>query len=211
MASSSDLAKVVPRSAVDDFRAIVVPPDTPATAVVEVRIAFSSREVVARDLAAYLELIDRIYGRLEEGSLLSYALRKSEHLRIDRIRAGSVELIIQALSKNTDEVTVLVILYIVLKYLPEIFRSAGAGYKDFQEGALLREQRRQLHEKARTDRELSKLSDRRRRQLVALLDTLYDLEARRVPSARRFARRSVNKVEFGIINDEKKSNSDDGV
>lgn len=101
MASSSDLVTVVPRSAMDDFRGIVVPPDTPATTVLELRIAFSCKEVVARDLAAYLDLIDRVYGRLEEGSLLRYALRRSEHLRIDRIRAGSIELIIQALSTNS--------------------------------------------------------------------------------------------------------------
>lgn len=97
----------------------------------------------------------------------------------------------------------------MVKYLPETFRSAGAGYKDFQEGALLREQRRQQHEKARADLELSKLSDRRRRQLVALFDTLYDLEARRLPSARRFASQSVNRVDFGIVSEEKKKSSSD--
>lgn len=210
MANSSPLVRVVPRSALADFRALVAPPDTPATAAVELHITFSSKEVVARDLAAYLELIDRVYGRLEEGSLIRYAMRRSEHVRINQIRAGSVELIIQALSTNSAQVTSLVIAGFALKYLPEILRSAGAGYKDIQEGALLREQRRRLHEKARADRELSKLDDRRRRQLVALLDKLYELEARRIPSAGRFASRSVRRVEFAITSHERKKSSSEG-
>ncbi len=198
MVTNSSLMRVVPRSAFVDFNSLVVPPGTPATAVVELRIAFRSEMVVARDLAAYLEIIDRVFGRFESESLLQYSLKKDEHLRISKIQSGSVELLLKALASNGGEVTFLVVLGLFLKYLPEIFRSAAASFKDYQEGAMLREQRRQLHEKTKADRELSTLDDKRRRQLVALLDTLYGQEHRRLPAARRFAQKSVNEIKIGI-------------
>jgi hypothetical protein len=75
--------------------------DTERAIVLEIR--FHDRSVSARDLAAYLALLDGAYGRTDPRGFRSYSLRTRDHLSINRLRSGSTILeLLPATLENTE-------------------------------------------------------------------------------------------------------------
>ena len=70
----------VPHTLFPDLVAAFVPPDTSPDAVLELVVTVRAENIPTREFAAYLALIDRVYGRLSPEGLRSYAHSRSGHL-----------------------------------------------------------------------------------------------------------------------------------
>jgi len=185
-----------PRNAIEAVQSIVLPRPMPPNAVLGLVISLDSSGVKARDLASYLSLIDHVYGRVDPKGLLSYAHRKEGHLEFSEVRAGSVELVISDLVEHGWP---LVVVFLVLKYLPEFVRSIAGAWKDFEEARLTRLRRRELRDRIRQDNELAPISENHREQIVELLDRTYTLERDNLPGAQRLAREKVRTVSLRVL------------
>lgn len=75
--------------------------DNERAIVLEIR--FHDHSVSARDLAAYLALLDGAFGRTDPRGFRSYSLRTRDHLSINRLRSGSAILeLLPATLENTE-------------------------------------------------------------------------------------------------------------
>jgi hypothetical protein len=184
-----------PRNAINAVQSSVLPLHVPPDATVELIIALDASGVKARDLASYLSLIDHVYGRLDPRGLMSYAHRKTGHLELSHVRRASVELVISELMENAPT---LVVLFLVLKYLPEALRNLASAYKDYEEARLIRFRRSQLRDRVMQDKELASISENHKRQLVESLDRTYGLERDNLPGALRLAHESVRGIALHV-------------
>jgi hypothetical protein len=123
-----------------------VPPDTPTDAVIELVVIVEGENIPTREFAMYLSLIDRLYGRLSPGGLMSYAHRESGHLEIAEIHKSQLEIIFRALFDHYDAVRLVVIL-MFLKSLPNMFKLMTEGVKNLAEAHKSYEETKLLKEK----------------------------------------------------------------
>jgi len=65
----------------------------------ELVIRIDEKALNVREFAAFLEMLDGVYGRLDPIGFRSYAQRRDEQLFISKVRAGSLEIIIPELAK----------------------------------------------------------------------------------------------------------------
>ena len=107
----------VPHTLFPDLISSFVPPDIPPDAVLELVITVDDHNIPTREFAEYLELIDRLYGRLSREGLMSYAHRESGRLRIAEIRRGSVEIIFQFLHEYATPIIIRIFLGFYRKHL----------------------------------------------------------------------------------------------
>jgi hypothetical protein len=177
----------VPRTALSELRELTLPKELPPGAVVQLVIRINERNLSVRDLAAYLNLVDRMYGRLTADGLLSYALTTPKHLKIHKVRRGSLEFILQEAASHIDVVTVFLIIRYLLKYLPD-------AYLKYEDGRYTRMRRKQLRQQIQHDEELKALEKRRQNQLIEFMDRLMERERRQLPRAKRFSAQSVLEV-----------------
>jgi len=117
----------VPRRALADIAHSFIPEDTSYEATVELVITIEDSNINVREFAAYLSLIDRVYGRLSSKGLHSYAHTESGQLEITEIRKGSIELIVSQLVSEFRGVAVLIVLWQVLKQL----KNVTAAFKEY--------------------------------------------------------------------------------
>lgn len=188
----SDLPIRLPRKALAELQRMVVPSGLPPDTEIELIIKINDVNLNVRDFAAYLNFVDRAYGRLISADLKSYAQRPYRQLIVDSTRTGSIELIIKTLVENLDVVTALLVLRLLLKLLPE-------AYLKFEQGRFTRMRRMQLREKMQHDRELEALERRRQNQLIELMDHLYQREQRYLPRAKRFSLSNVIDVVIRFV------------
>ncbi len=175
--------------------------------VLEIR--FDDRSVSARDLAAYLALLDGAFGRTDPRGFRSYSLRVGDHLSISRLQPGSAILeLLLAMLGNIDEWR-LIILYVVAKTGPSIVKGEAAknwaeAGKSLGEAALV-----WLDVGARVYSSRARMRQRRRRRsairsiiqadplfeelartdvdvLVRLVEEVLVAEGRHLPAAARF-------------------------
>lgn len=200
---TSGLPVPVSRRTLETLREIAIPEDLPSDAAGELIITIEDTSVNAREFAAYLAFIDRTYGRLVHGELMSYVQRREIQLRISSIRSGSLDLVISELVSRLDVITALIVMRFLLKYLPSGVRNIASAYRDYEEGLLARENRKQLREQIKWDQELESIDARRRNELVRLLDTLYQQESEQLPRARRFSLLYVREVTLRFVRRDK--------
>lgn len=124
----------VPHTLLPDLVSAFVPPDAPFDAVLELVITIKGEGIPAREFAAYLSLIDRLYGRLDPDGIRSYAHREQGRLRISEIHKSELEIIFRTLHSHQDAATFIVIAYI-LRCLPNILKAGGEFYKNLAEGS----------------------------------------------------------------------------
>jgi hypothetical protein len=98
----------------------------------ELIIRLNDQSLSVRGFTAYLRLLDSAYGRASESGFRSYALRDYEHLKINSIQKGSIQL--QFLINLFHELQVLQlgVVYILAKILPAIVK--GEAFKNWAEG-----------------------------------------------------------------------------
>ena len=186
----------VPRSAIAEMYGAFVPEDEAEDSNIEVSLRIADEALELRDLGAFVELVDRIYGRFSENGLQSYARREYGHLKVQEIRRGSWELILQeAIASGYSHALILV--YMAVKFLPKTIESL-ATYNQVEQGRLAKQQRKRIRAEMEQDEHLAKLPKERRKQLAALVEVLHEKEKERLHRAARFARRHLKGVNIHI-------------
>lgn len=171
----------------------------PVTDRLELVISIAEVDLNLRDLSGYLELIDRVYGRLIADGLRSYAQLPSEQIRITAVRSGSFEMVFQEMLLNMDKVSATVLIGLLLKYLPAAVESLSAAYKDYQEAQLTKLRREKLRQEMEEDQDLKNLEVHGLNLLAAYLDQTYQSEKRTLPSAGRFAEKYVQRIRYSLV------------
>ena len=187
----------IPKSAVFDLNKIFIPIDAPDDSYIELSIRIDDKDVSLRDLGAFLELVHRIYGRLSEKGLKSYAHKEHGHLKVQEMRRGSWELILQeAIASGYSHA--LILAYLAVKYLPSAIESLANSYNQVEQGRLAKQQRKRIRVEMEQDEAISKLSKKRRYQIADLVDYLHEKEKERLHRAVRFARQRLLSVSIKI-------------
>ena len=105
--------------------------DNERAIVLEIR--FDDRSVSARDLAAYLTLLDGAFGRTDPRGFRSYSLRARDHLSIDRLQSGSTVLELLLAELGNIGLWRFIVVYLVLRTGPSMLR--GEAAKNWAEAA----------------------------------------------------------------------------
>lgn len=175
----------------------MLPEELPPDALVQLVIRVDDTDLIVRDFAAYLDLVDRVFGRLSTSDLPSYAQRPAIQLKAS-FRPGSLEIILQAVASQSDTITALVILRLVLKYVPAALKDFASAYREVEEARYTRARRKKLREAATDDLDLGTLESKQRNELVQYLDSVYLREDRLIPAVRRFSINHVREMFFRI-------------
>lgn len=206
----------VPHVLFSELESAFIPSGTPADAFLELVITIESEDIPARDFAAYLALVDRLYGRLRPEGLRSYSHRDWGRLRIAEIHKSDLEIIFRFFRGHEHAATVIVILFF-LKSLPNMFKVTAEGikllaeaYKNYEESRSIRDDRirKELLENThgseqaleirqseiQLENAAEQLGKTRRRQFARLLNALIMEEESNLPAPVRFARRQVRNV-----------------
>ncbi|MEQ8992642.1 MAG: hypothetical protein RLO46_12530 [Pseudomonadales bacterium] len=146
-------------------------------------------------MAAFSEFIDRVYGRVSPEGLRSYSLReRSEHLRAKEVNAGSWEIVFQAIVSHFPHPEMLLITWLAIKYLPSAAHEIASAYREFEEGRLIRQNRKRIRAEMEADEQLVKIPARQRQQLAALIEELHRAESRNMPRVTRFCLFSLKEI-----------------
>ena len=105
--------------------------DNERAIVLEIR--FDDRSVSARDLAAYLTLLDAAFGRTDPSGFRSYSLRARDHLSIGRLQSGSTVLELLLAELGNIEPWRFIVVYLVARTGPSMLR--GEAAKNWAEAA----------------------------------------------------------------------------
>jgi hypothetical protein len=162
----------------------------PSDAILVLSIRIDDEHLVARDLAAFMELLDHVYGRAQPGQFSSYARREHGHFTFSRCKSGSWELIVEQVLDSAGSSSPLVVLWLVLKYLPSIVLSLAQSYNQVEQGRLARANRQRIREEIERSNELSQLPKNQRAEIARIVNAVAEQEATLMPRVRRFMRRS---------------------
>jgi hypothetical protein len=186
------------KDAIQKIKSAYVPEDTPPESHLELVISMDDTTLRVRGLAAFLEFIDRVYGRLDPRGLRSYAHRPQEHIRIREVRTGSFELIFAELLAQSDKVTALLIVYILMKNLPDILKSLAQAYKDLEEARFTRKRREILEEQLRKNPDTQKLKSQERQQVAGYLDEILTAEREAISQVGEFTQEHIKYISLHL-------------
>ena len=187
----------VPKTALVELREAFIPSETPDDSYLELSIRISDEDLAVRDLSAFLDFIDGIYGRLAKEGFQSYARREYGHLKIERIQKGSWELLLrEAITSNYSYA--LIIILLAVKYLPPAINSLASAYNQVEQGRLARQSRKRIRVEMEQDEKISRLSKSRRLQLAELIEYLHEKEKDRLHKVIRFTQRRLLGMKFRI-------------
>lgn len=164
----------------------------------ELLIKLKGKNVSVRKLAAYLNFLDKSYGRLTPKGIISYSRSYEHELKITELRRGSFEIVLSNFLSDPDSITALILVGLLLKYLPGIIRSALSAYRDYEEAKLAKVRRLQIKEQIKNDKHLKNLNDRQVTQLCNFFDIMYGADIRNLPKSHKFSSETVLEVEFKV-------------
>lgn len=182
---------LIPEAALEEVETLLFPDGLPDEGMLELVIILEDRDLSVRGFSELLGFVDRTYGRLSPRGIRSYARREDEQVRIAEVRSGSYELIIETLANNTEAVTSLVLISLLVKYLPGALESLAASYRDYEEGRLTREKRKELQKQIEKDEKLNTLNKDRQQELAQYLDALYERDRKHLKNVSNFSKQSV--------------------
>ncbi|WP_159082231.1 hypothetical protein [Rhodanobacter thiooxydans] len=160
-------------------------------------VSISAENIVARDFAAFLEFIDRIYGRSHK-DFRSYSRRQTGHFKFAKCQQGSWELIArEALGVATNS-SPLVIMWLVLKYLPSAVLSVSSAYNQYEQGRLARANRQRIREELGRSGGLEDLTSKQRAEVARMIERVSQQEVTLIPRVRRFMASSFIGVRISI-------------
>lgn len=189
-----NLQVTVPKNLISNLLDLLLPPDTKDGENLQLIIGLQTKKISIRNFAAYLNFIDKAFGRLTPEGISTYSKTSKYELKIAEVKFGSWEIIITNLLSNSSTIHALILVGLLLKYLPGIIRS----YRDYEEGRLARIRRQQIKEQIREDERLSQLADRHINQLSQALDILYGMDIRNISKARKFSKETVIQVDLKL-------------
>jgi hypothetical protein len=161
----------------------------------------SGQGVHVSEFAAYLALIDGIYGRVLRSSYHKYSLTQNSHVKISEVRFGSLEIVISEFVDILRNPSPIVMTYLFLRLLPTIstsLKTLAEAYSSYETGRLTRENRRKIREEMKKDEKLSSLPPERIQQIAAVIERLTLAETKHVPAARRLAQQNVKFVNLSL-------------
>jgi hypothetical protein len=189
------------------------------SAVVELVIQAEVAGAPVRDFAAYLTLVDRLYGRLDRRGLRSYAQRPRDQLKVVETNTGSVELVFVA-DPNVLSQENIIFLWTLLAGLSSaaiaishIVKNYAASYNSYEQGRLARAQRKELERGRKSSKEevsavrramrhfldqdprFTSIPNAQRAEIARHLARAYLADKHQIHSVRQFAEERV----FGII------------
>jgi hypothetical protein len=189
----------LPRSALNDLQTLLISETPTSDRLLCLSIILGDSSVNLRELAAYLNLIDYIYGTLSPQGIFAYSQQREQQLNVHEFRHGSVELEFIQVISNTRYIQALLLTFLILKYLPSIVESLSAAYKNYEEGRLIRMRRKMLRGQISNDPDTEMLSKYRKDQLTLVIDELLVRARRFLPKASRFSRTYVRKIRIRIM------------
>lgn len=180
----------IPKNSVKEVTRRFIPEDIPEGSEVELIIRLKSENLTVREFSNYLSLIDKFYGRLFPKGVYSYGHSEIIQLRISEIRSGSIETIIKDVIDEVYSKQNLVIVFLLMKYIPNIIKSSAEAAKNIAESFYYYEKAKQIREKRKNrknlrealkeDEKLHNLEKAHFEQLVKLLDSLYAMESKKI-------------------------------
>ena len=201
----SDNQLMIPKSITDAITNIFVPENISDDSEMELKIIFGLEELSVRDFSNYLAILDRFYSRLYPDGAYAYGRRDWEQLKICEVRQGSIEVIIQ---ETIDKYHYLPMVYLLLRYLPSAFKDFTEGiknltdsYKTMYEVSILKtikSERMELKKSINDDEDLASLNSKSKNQLLELLIEIYSKEGKKLPRAKKTARKNVKSVELRV-------------
>ncbi len=200
-----------PRLATKELVALYISKESQPNNKVQLRVVVDESNLSLRDFAAYLNLVDRTYGRLSPEGIYSYAQSPQQHVKISKVTLGSLEITITELVSNFSGARALVLIGLMLKYLPGIIEKTSTAYKNYEEGRLTRVQRKQLRFQMQKDEVVSQLSNERQNQLIKLINQLYSFEEGNLTKAQRFDSESVQDIYIEVADKPAGTSSDEGL
>ncbi len=189
-----DLVVRMPVIALRELQSLLVPGAREGDRL-ELIVRTDCCDLPLRDMAAYLQLIDHIYGRLQPSGFRSYAMRPTEYLRVERVRPGSVELVIPEILQNVPLIS---IVWLCLKYLPPAVESLTKAYDNLEQGLHARETRKRIRHQMDEDKRLAALPKERRNDLATLVEAVLERDQSLVPKAFRFSEEHVVDVDLHV-------------
>ena len=205
------LPVLLPRKFTGHLLDMFVPSDASGTDRFELLIRLKGDDISLRQLAAYLNFIDKAYGRLSPKGIINYSRSSRYELKVTEIRHGSLELVISHLVTNSNGITALILVGLLLKYLPGIIKAGLSAYRDYEEGKLAKARRQQIKEQIKSEENLSELRDRQVNQLCHFMDVMYGMDMRNLPKTYSFSKDAVVDLEFRVRkSDAELSNQSEG-
>ena len=187
----------IPKTALIDLREAFIPSETPDNSYFELSIRIDDEDLTIRDLSAFLNFIDGIYGRLTKEGFQSYARREHGHLKFERIQKGSWELLLrEAITSSYSHA--LIIIFLAIKYLPPAINSLASAYNKVEQGRLARRSRKRIRAEMEQDEKISRLPKSRRLQLAELIEYLHEKEKDRLHRVIRFTHRRLLDIKVRI-------------
>lgn len=184
-----------PRAALTSLWATLIQEDIGEFAEIELVFRISDRNLIVRDLGAFCEFIDHIYGRLSSEGLDSYSRRSNQHLEISKVTQGSWELVIEGIiSRDHHHAELLVIIWLAVKYLPPAVNSLAAAYNQYEQGRLSRQQRKLIRHGIDSDELLKSLQRNRKNEIAKFLATIYEKEHRKLARVANFINKGLIEV-----------------
>lgn len=190
----------VPKIALEELTHLIAPEHLEANSIIELVVSIQGENLNIREFGAYLSFIDRVYGRLSQEGIHAYVHNEKEQLTIARMRQGSIEVVIERVFSELQD-TRIVVLWLVLKYLPNLLKSSAEAlknianaYNEYEQGRLARENRKILRAQLKKEELMRKLSPTKLDQLVKFLATVYAQESYKLAAPIRFAQKFVSNV-----------------
>jgi len=200
-----------PKKLVGSLFELFVPDQYSDNDTLRLIIRLRTQDISVRQFAAYLNFIDRAYGRLMPKGIIHYSRTHRYELKISKIEHGSIEIIISNLLSDPNSIKALIIVGLLLKYLPEIFKSALSTYHDYEEGRLSKARRQQITERIKKDEKLTKLTGKQVNQLCNFLDLMYKKDIRNLSKAQKFSKETVIEVIFHLAESTSSPRAGDGM
>lgn len=190
--------------------------------VTELVVTLTVEGAPLRDVAQYLTLVDRFYGRQHPRGLRSYAQRPASQLEIRATRTGSLEAILAEGAQVVDRHYIL-LTWILLRGIPhagrilsECLRNVADAYQNVESGRLTRVQRQAVQRRSRgsvdarravragmrafleRDPRFLGMPADRRAELARVLADAYIADEQQVRSIHRFAEERVVEIALRI-------------
>lgn len=177
---------------------------------IELIITLDDKNLNIKEFSAYLDFIYQTDGYLSNYGFLSYSKMPRVQLEITEVRQGSLVLIIEKLLNEIGGQN-LMIIYLVLKFLPNVIKATLDGAEkyysildkreDYLEKKDKRKFRSPLKKAIFSDLELNSMSDNQKEKLAKQLNKFYK---KNNLAASRFAQKFIKNIE---LKPNKKKNS----
>ena len=178
-----------PKKALAEVWSSLIPESAEEGNTIELSIKVSDKNLPVRDLSAFLEFVDSVYGRLSPQGLQSYSRRQNHQLEITQIRKGSWELVLEGIiSRHHQQAELLIVIWLAVKYLPIAIKTTASAYNEYEQARLAREQRKQIRHGMEIDEVMRNLPATRKKEIVSLLHSIYEKENRKLNRVSRFIR-----------------------